>query len=134
MFEKKALSSFTTFLLLVIFFFFIFLFSLEMSSYFKEDYLELQKEKELNSLLLDFRGELISLTILSENSSLLYSPKYVEEEIQIFVGDSLQAIYLGDFKQEKEIGLLSINICSNFSFYPSLETSFTYNGSCISLS
>lgn len=134
MFTSKAQSSLTSFALLLLVFLVLFSSIVLYTSSEKETVLELKKNQELTLLLLDLRGELIELISLSNLSNLTYETSYVDSSIEVSLNDSgIFAEYSDEVKVSVQVASLSLEFCSNYSFYPVSPQTFSYNGSCILL-
>ena len=132
MYNKKGISSLTTYSLLLILLLAILLFSYGYYSFSKsEAELQVLETENLNSLL-QFRSDLISLTMF--NSSQLFYQNSIDPQTIVIsvIGNELVASQdIRNERVEYSIKSLTFPFCESFSFSPFQGVFLQFNGSCI---
>jgi len=132
--SKKTIVSITTFALILVLAISLFIGTIFLTDTLKEKVLIKNKNQEVLNSVQTFRSQLLDV-ISKNNSNLTYNNKYDLESIKI----NLENKTISGIDKSLKFEIIEINIstlgmkfCTNYSFYPVGNTSFNYNGSCIS--
>lgn len=132
--NKKGVIGLSTFSLLVLLFLITFLFTYVFVQDTKAEGLKLIGEKEATYSALSLRSSLLNL-LSEENTTLTYRNEFDVDNMKL----TLSGSRITAFQQDEEILVnisfsnLGIPFCSIYEISPKFETTFEFNGSCISV-
>jgi hypothetical protein len=130
--NKSGFVSITTFAISILIIMSLLAFSYSFYENSKFQSTQSIKQSEILNSITSFRTQILSIQSIS-NSTLYYSSKLDSTEIKIeIISNNLMGSRIsGGELLSKEIPSLII-FCGDYTFYPASQTSFFFNGSCVS--
>lgn len=133
--NRKGVASLAAFSLILLLLFGVFLLAFTYYNNSKEDISEKNIELELLNTALSFRSDLIQLSY-GENTSMNYTNGLDSQATLIFLNNSLITAQRTTRSSliEVNVSSLGLDFCSEYNFTPRINTTFTFDGTCISMS